>query len=349
MADLYTVSEYKAYAGINSTNRDSEINLLKTQISALIKTYCGRTFIDYYATAKTEYFDTTGAETSIFPTELPILEVIQLLERPNSRTDKAEVERNNADSNNYYLLESGTAQCTLSSATTETTCINNDSFTGSGLNDLTITGYNANTSSGEVGRSYKVQIDSTGTPDTFKWSRDGGSNWKETSVAITGSSQILEGEIAVTFAATTGHTDTESWAFTSEKWTGECSNTSYITQGTCEAAGEFWTCDREYEIDAEAQEVMRSNLRFPRGHRMSNSFPNGPKSVKLVYKGGYLSTPNELKLACYDLTTYYLKKESTPAKSMPGSDIKNISRSQSLHSEFPPHIKRILEHYRHIS
>jgi hypothetical protein len=338
MADLYTVSEYKAYAGISSTNRDSEINLLRTQISALIRTYCGRNFIDYYSTAKTEYFDTTGGETSIFPVELPIVEVVQLLERSSSKTDKTTVETNHADSNNYYLLESGTAQCTLSTKTTESTCINNDSFTGAGLNDLTITGYNANTSSGEIGRSYKVQIDSTGTPDTFKWSRDGGNNWKETSVAITGSSQTLEGDIAVTFAATTGHTSTNSWTFSAERWTGECSSSSYTTQSTCEAAGEFWTAPRDYELDAEGQEIMKVS-----------SFPTGPKSVKLVYKGGYSSIPDELKLACYDLTTYYMKKESTPAKSMPGSDIKNISRSQSLHSEFPPHIKRILEHYRHIS
>lgn len=339
MADLITVSEYKAYAGINSTTRDAEINLLRAQISALIKTYCGRSFIDNYSTAKTEYFDISGGETSIFPTELPIVEVVQLFERDSNSTDKNTIEQNFTDGDNYRLLESGTAQCTISSNTTETTCINNDTFTGSGLNDLTITGYNANTSSGEIGRSYKVQIEGTGTPDTFKWSRDGGNNWKETGVAITGSSQTLEGDIAVTFAATTGHTLNNSWAFTAERWTGSCSNTSYTTQATCEAAGEFWTADKDFSIDAEGQEITRN----------SGKFPAGAKSVKLVYKGGYASTPGDLKLACYDLMTYYLKKESTPAKAMPGSEIKNISKSQTLHSEFPPHIKRILEHYRHIS
>jgi len=339
MADLYSVSEYKAYAGIQSTTRDAEINLLRAQVSALIRTYCGRSFTDYFTTAKTEYFDTTGGETSIFPVELPIVEVVQLLERSSSKTDRTTVEQNYADGSNFHLLESGTAQCTLSTKATEATCINNDTFTGAGLNDLTITGYNAITSSGEVGRSYKVQIDSTGTPDTFKWSRDGGTNWKETGQAITGSSQTLEGDIAVTFAATTGHTADNSWAFTAERWTGSCSDTSYTTQSTCEAAGEFWDASAEYAVDSESQEVMRT----------SSTFPVGAKSVKLVYKGGYSETPKDLKLACYDLTTYYLKKESTPAKSMPGSEIKNISRSQALHSEFPPHIKRILEHYRHIS
>ena len=339
MADLVSVSDYKTYAGINSNTRDSAINNLKSQVSTLIKTYCGRTFIDYYNTAKTEYFDTVKGESSIFPVELPVTEVLQLFERDSSKTDKSTVELNLADSNNYYLLSSGTAQCTLSEKATETACINNDTFTGSGLNDLTITGYNANTSSGEVGRSYKVQIDSTGTPDTFKWSRDGGSNWKATSVAITGSSQILEGDVAVTFNATTGHTSGDNWAFTAERWTGECSNTSYTTQATCEAAGEYWTVSRNYELDAENQEIIRTRL----------PFPSGTRSVKLVYKGGYSAVPGDLKLAVYDLITYYLKKEATPAKSMPGSEIKNVTKSQTLHSEFPPHIKRILEHYRHIS
>ena len=339
MADLVTVSDYKTYAGISSNTRDATINNLKSQVSTLIKTYCGRSFIDYYSTEKTEYFDTVKGESSIFPTELPILEVSQLFERDSSKTDKQTVELNLADSDNYYLLSSGTPQCTLSTKSTEATCINNDTFTGSGLNDLTVTGYNANTSSGEVGRSYKVQIDSQGTPDTFKWSRDGGSNWKSTSVGITGSSQILEGDVAVTFATTNTHTTGDSCTFTAERWTGECSNTSYTTQATCEAAGEYWTVDRNYELDAENQEIIRTRL----------PFPSGTRSVKLVYKGGYSAVPGDLKLAVYDLITYYLNKEATPAKSMPGSEIKNVTKSQTLHSEFPPHIKRILEHYRHIS
>jgi len=339
MSDLYTVSEYKAYAGINSTNRDAEINLLRAQISSLIKTYCGRDFIDHYATAKTEYFDIISGDNSIFPVELPIVEVVQLLERSSSKTDKSTVEQNHADSDNYYLLESGTAQCTLSSNTTESTCINNGTFTGAGLDDLTITGYNANTSSGEVGRSYKVQIDSTGTPDTFKWSRDGGNNWKETGKAITGSTQTLEGDVAVTFTATTGHTSTDYWTFSSERWTGKCDSSSYTTQATCEAAGEFWTVDRLFDIDSSSQEIIKN----------TGNFPKGVRSVKLVYKGGFLSTPNDLKLACYDLTTYYLKKESTPSKALAGASMQNASRNTSALSEFPPHIKRILEQYRHIS
>jgi hypothetical protein len=337
MADLVSVSEYKAYANINSNTNDSKINSLRTHVSSLVKTYCGRTFIDNYSSEKTEYFDVEEYQNTIHPAELPITEVVQLLERGSASTNKTTIESNFADANNYYLLESGTAQCTLSSKANETNCINNDTFNGSGLNDLTITGYNANTSSGEIGRSYTIQIDNAGTPDTFKWSRDGGSNWKENNVVITGSIQQLEGNISITFGATTGHTDGESWSFTAERWTGSCSNTTYTTQETCEAASEYWTADRDYELASTDQAVTK----------LKANFPLGTKSVKLIYKGGYSSTPSDLKLACFDLITYYMKKESTPNKAIPGSaSINNIAGSTP--SDFPPHIKRILELYRNI-
>lgn len=83
-------------------------------------------------------------------------------------------------------------------------------FTGSGLNDATSGGAFTGTPSG----SYRVQIDGTGTPDTFKWSNDGGVTWKATGVAITGSAQELENGVTVTFAATTGHNLNTYWTFT---------------------------------------------------------------------------------------------------------------------------------------
>ena len=344
MANLVTVSEYKAFAGINSTTRDAEINALLAYGSTLVKTYCGRSFIDYYSTNKTEYFDIDPQTSRIYPEEVPIVSVVSLYERKNASTEKRDVESNFADENNYHLLESGTPQCSLSTKSTETTCINNDSFTGSGLDDLTITGYNANTSSGEVGRSYRIQIDSAGTPDTFKWSRNGGSTWMATGVEITGSSQQLEGDIYVTFGATTGHTADEYWDFTAERWTGHCSDTSYTTQATCEAAGEFWTADREYEVDAGGMYIEKL-------HHLVNStefFHKGVRAVKLVYKGGYASTPADLKLAIFDLITYYLKKEATPKKQIPGMASQDNASASKLPADFPPHIKRILDLYRNI-
>lgn len=82
-------------------------------------------------------------------------------------------------------------------------------FTGSGLDDLTTN----ETYNGETDLSLVIQIDGTGTPDTFRWSKNGGSTWAATGVSITGSAQTLENGLTVTFAATTGHTLNNSWAF----------------------------------------------------------------------------------------------------------------------------------------
>ncbi len=84
-----------------------------------------------------------------------------------------------------------------------------DVFKGSGLDDLTSGG----TLTGGVPINYRVQIDAAGTPDTFKWSDDGGANWDVETVAITGAAQTLNNGITITFAATTGHTVTEYWDF----------------------------------------------------------------------------------------------------------------------------------------
>lgn len=86
-------------------------------------------------------------------------------------------------------------------------------FIGTGLDNLTAGGvYNL-----EVDKYYKVKIDSIGTPDTFKWSNDGGVTWYATGVPITGLPQALNAEfpsgVIITFATTIGHTVDDYWAF----------------------------------------------------------------------------------------------------------------------------------------
>lgn len=79
-------------------------------------------------------------------------------------------------------------------------------FTGTGVNNATFGG----TYSGVTDAShYEVEIDATGTPDTFKWRKDTGSY--TTGVAITGSAQTLAEGVTVTFATTTGHTLAGNW------------------------------------------------------------------------------------------------------------------------------------------
>ena len=80
-------------------------------------------------------------------------------------------------------------------------------FNGVGLNDLSVSG--AYTDS--IERTYKIEIDGTGTPDTFRWSDDNGATWTVSTVNITGAAQLLNYGISITFGATTGHTLNDAW------------------------------------------------------------------------------------------------------------------------------------------
>jgi len=71
--NLVTKAEYKAYMGISSTNSDAEIDFLIPKVSDLVKTYCRRTFIDYYDEAKIEVFD--GGFKTIILKETPVVTV----------------------------------------------------------------------------------------------------------------------------------------------------------------------------------------------------------------------------------------------------------------------------------
>jgi hypothetical protein len=100
-----------------------------------------------------------------------------------------------------YAIEDGTESAATISAVT---------FTGSGLDDATSGG----TYTGDSVKEYYVEIDATGTPDTFQWSNDGGVTFEATGVSITGAAQVLEEGVEITFAATTGHTANDVWEFT---------------------------------------------------------------------------------------------------------------------------------------
>lgn len=78
-------------------------------------------------------------------------------------------------------------------------------FSGLGLNDLTWGTAATNADSAY----YEIVIDHTGTPDSFKWRKNGGA-WTE-DVAITGAAQTLDEGQTIIFAATTGHTVVDQW------------------------------------------------------------------------------------------------------------------------------------------
>lgn len=75
----------------------------------------------------------------------------------------------------------------------------------SGLNDLTLTGLYTDTDAA----TFDIEIDGTGSPDTFMWRKNGGT-WT-TDVDITGSAQLLSDGISATFASTTGHKKKDAW------------------------------------------------------------------------------------------------------------------------------------------
>lgn len=74
--DLVTLEEYKAYAAISSNTQDSRIASIIPQVSALVKSYCGRTFVDYVdpLTPCVQYLD--NPDTTEFTDEFPVIGTI---------------------------------------------------------------------------------------------------------------------------------------------------------------------------------------------------------------------------------------------------------------------------------
>lgn len=62
---------------------------------------------------------------------------------------------------------------------------------------------------------------------------------------------------------------------------------------------------------------------------------------KIAYTAGYDETPSDLKLAVLDLVDYYMNNESVPKRMSNFVTIEYVKTS-----DFPPHIKRVLDLYR---
>lgn len=71
--NLTTRADYKAYAGISSTNQDVIIDSLIAKTSELVKNYCRRTFVDHWDSPKTEYFD--GGTKELILSEGPVVAI----------------------------------------------------------------------------------------------------------------------------------------------------------------------------------------------------------------------------------------------------------------------------------
>ena len=75
-ANLVTLAEYKAYAGIASTNQDTQISAIIPVASQIVKSFCRRTFVDYVNERKEEVY--SGGWSKLYLKEYPILSIISV-------------------------------------------------------------------------------------------------------------------------------------------------------------------------------------------------------------------------------------------------------------------------------
>ena len=200
MANLVTIQQYKDFAGLQGVKSDARINTIIPQVTQVVKNYCGSSIVDYYSSAKTEYFDILDDRTSrIMLDESPVNTVTSVSERESQ-----------ADS--YITL-------------------------------------------------------------------------------ITGNS---------------------------------------------DNSGKY-----EYIVDSSTDSIVRTN------DSATKYFPKGWEAVKVIYTAGYSATPEDLKLAVFDLIKYYLKDERKARMQIAGAMVENqVSSSISRNIGFPDHIKRILDFYK---
>ena len=200
MANLVTIQQYKDFAGITGVNQDAKLNVIIPSVSQAVKTYCGTSFVDYYGTDKTEYFDITDdSTTAIMVDESPLVSVSLVQERESQ----------------------------------------DDSYT------------------------------------------------------------------------------------------------TLITENS-DSSGKY-----EYIVELEKDLIRRTTA------SADKAFPKGRRAVKVVYRAGYSATPQDLRLACFDMIKYYLKDERKSSMSIAGAQLRNeVSTSLRDNIDFPDHIKRILDFYK---
>ena len=101
------------------------------------------------------------------------------------------------------------------------------------------------------------------------------------------------------------------------------------------------TVNQDYYVDTTFDAVRRVT-----GNNAKN-FQKGFGSVQIAYRSGYSAVPSDLKLAVFDLITYYLKDEHKERRTLGGATIQNQgSTTQRDNVAFPDHIKRVLDLYK---
>jgi hypothetical protein len=81
MADLITLEDYKEAEGISTPKDDLKLSALIPSVSQLVKTYCGTSFVDYYASNKIETFSINWNTNLVQLTETPLVSIVSVEER----------------------------------------------------------------------------------------------------------------------------------------------------------------------------------------------------------------------------------------------------------------------------
>jgi len=103
MANLCTIQEYKDFSGLKGVQEDARINTLIPQVTQIVKTYCGTSFVDFYSSDKTEFFDIVDSLTTrVMLDESPLVSVSSVQERDDQASSYVTLITENSDSSGKY-------------------------------------------------------------------------------------------------------------------------------------------------------------------------------------------------------------------------------------------------------
>ena len=122
MANLCTLQEYKDFSGLKGVQEDARINTLIPQVTQIVKTYCGTSFVDFYSSDKTEFFDIHDSLTTrVMLDESPLVSVSQVQERDDQASSYVTLITENSDSSGKYeyIIDTTTDSIVRTSSTGE--------------------------------------------------------------------------------------------------------------------------------------------------------------------------------------------------------------------------------------
>ena len=99
MANLITLDDYKTAKKITGFGDDVRLEELVTSVSQLVKTYCNNTFVDFFASDKTEIFNIDFDNYTVSVDEVPLTSVVSVEERESISSSYATL----VNDSDYYV------------------------------------------------------------------------------------------------------------------------------------------------------------------------------------------------------------------------------------------------------